>query len=193
MFAQAVSEPRQPRLPGGSTYATRPDFYGKSTFTFTTVFEHAPYCVQYLRASDIQILQAFYTTDDGGNPAVWTTQRIQDEIFGNGATPSRPVQLWFGEFLHGTLELSFRFWQDNRENYPFPWPCTQREWRALAPDWAPNDIGGFADIVETSLRQQGKQARSADARNSGFRRVALAVNQLGPHLFPLIFRPKRKS
>jgi PD-(D/E)XK nuclease superfamily protein len=111
---------------------------------------------------------------------------------GSALPPSRPVQLWFGEFLHGTLELSFRFWQDNRENYPFPWPCTQREWRAPAPDWAPNDIGGFADIVETSLRQQGKQARSADARNSGFRRVALAVNELGPHLFPLIVSAEKK-
>lgn len=45
MFAQAVSEPQQPRLPEGGVYATRPDFYGKSTFTFTTVFEHQPYCV----------------------------------------------------------------------------------------------------------------------------------------------------
>jgi hypothetical protein len=105
---------------------------------------------------------------------------------GSALPPSRPVQLWFGEFLHGTLELSYRFWQANRESYPFPWPCTQREWRATAPDWAPNDIGSFANRIENALRQQGKQARSADARNSGFRRVELAVNELGPHLFPLI-------
>lgn len=85
MFARAVSEPQQPRPPAGGAYATRPDFYGKSTFTFTTVFEHAPYSVQYLRASDIQILRGLYTTDNGGNPAVWTVQRIQEEIFENGA------------------------------------------------------------------------------------------------------------
>jgi hypothetical protein len=42
------------------------------------------------------------------------------------------------------------------------------------------------------LRQQGKQARSADARNSGYRRVALAINQLGPHLFPLIASAEKK-
>lgn len=85
MFARAVSEPQQPRPPAGSAYATRPDFYGKSTFTFTTVFEHAPYSVQYLRASDIQILRGLYTADNGGDPTVWTVQRIQEEIFENGA------------------------------------------------------------------------------------------------------------
>jgi hypothetical protein len=111
---------------------------------------------------------------------------------GSALPPSRPVQQWFGEFLHGTLELAFRFWEENHNDFPFPWPCTQREWRSPAPDWPPNDIGRFADIVESSLRQQGKQARSADARNSGFRRVALAINQLGPHLFPVIASAEKK-
>lgn len=111
---------------------------------------------------------------------------------GSALPPSRPVQQWFGEFLHGTLELAFRFWKENHNDFPFPWPCTQREWRSPPPDWLPNDIGRFADIVESSLRQQGKQARSADARNSGFRRVALAINQLGPHLFPVIASAEKK-
>ncbi|MBZ0158182.1 MAG: PD-(D/E)XK nuclease family protein [Alphaproteobacteria bacterium] len=111
---------------------------------------------------------------------------------GSALPPSRPVQQWFGEFLHGTLELAFRFWEKNHDDYPFPWPCIQREWRAPAPNWAPNDIGRFADIIESALRQQGKQARSAAARNSGFRRVELAINQLGPHLFPLIDAAEKK-
>ena len=106
--------------------------------------------------------------------------------------PSRPVQQWFGEFLHGTLELAFRFWTEHHQTYPFPWPCTQRVWGAPAPAWDLNDIGRLADLVESALRQQGKQARSADTRNSGFRRVALAVNQLGPHLFPLIASAEKK-
>lgn len=111
---------------------------------------------------------------------------------GSSLPPSRPVQLWFGEFLHGTLELAFRFWEEHRQDYPFPWPCKQREWRAPEPDWGANDIGRLADLVESALRQQGKQARSADARNSGYRRVALAINQLGPHLFPLIASAEKK-
>lgn len=111
---------------------------------------------------------------------------------GSALPPSRPVQLWFGEFLHGTLELAFRFWEGHHQKYPFPWPCTQREWRSPPPDWAQNDIGRFADLVESGLRQQGKQARSTAARNSGFRRVSIAINQLGPHLFPLIASAEKK-
>ena len=111
---------------------------------------------------------------------------------GSSLPPSRPVQQWFGEFLHGVLELAYGFWEKNKEDFPFPWPCTPREWRAEAPDWMPSDIGRFADLVESGLRQQGKQARSAAARNSGFNRIASAVNQLGPHLFPLIDSAEKK-
>lgn len=111
---------------------------------------------------------------------------------GSALPPSRPVQQWYGEFLHGTLELVFRFWKNHRDIHPFPWPCTPREWNATEPNWAENDIGRFADLVETGLRQQGKQARSKDARKSGYRRVALAINELGPHLFPLIDAVEKK-
>ena len=111
---------------------------------------------------------------------------------GSALPPSRPVQQWFGEFLHGTLELAFHFWEENRDKYPLPWPCTQRQWRAQVPDWLENDIGRFADIVENSLRQQGKQARSADARDSGYRRLEIAINELGPYLFPLIRVTEKK-
>lgn len=111
---------------------------------------------------------------------------------GSSLPPSRPVQQWFGEFLHGSLELAFNFWDENRDTYPLPWPCTKREWREPVPDWPDNDIGRFADIVETSLRQQGKQARSTEARNSGYHRLALAINELGPNLFPLIQLTEKK-
>jgi hypothetical protein len=111
---------------------------------------------------------------------------------GSALPPSRPVQQWYGEFLHGTLELVFRFWNSHRNSFLFPWPCTPRDWNAVAPQWVENDIGKFADLVETGLRQQGKQARSREARESGYRRVALAINELGPHLFPLIDAVEKK-
>lgn len=111
---------------------------------------------------------------------------------GSALPPSRPVQLWFGEFLHGTLELAYRFWQGNHQHYQFPWPCHPRPWQAEELDWAENDIGKFANMIEVSLRQQGKQARSAAARNSGYRRVDAAINLIGPHLFPLIASAEKK-
>ena len=115
---------------------------------------------------------------------------------GSSLPPSRPVQLWFGEFVHGTLEMAYRFWkelcQDGQQPPRFPWPCTKREWRQESPIWDDHDIGKFADLVENSLRQQGKQARSTAARDSAYRRVEVAVNELGPHLFPLISSTERR-
>lgn len=115
---------------------------------------------------------------------------------GSALPPSRPVQLWFGEFLHSTLEMAYRFWDELRQKGQqppnFPWPCTKREWRQDSPNWANNDIGKFADLVENALRQQGKQARSTAARDSAYRRIEVAVNELGRHLFPLIASTERK-
>ena len=106
--------------------------------------------------------------------------------------PSRPVQLWFGEFLHGALELAFNFWKENPE-FKLPWPCTKVDRKADSlPSWVQNDIGKFAHTIETSLLHQGKQARSEDARNSAYKRVEVAINKLGPYLFPLIQATEKK-
>ena len=115
---------------------------------------------------------------------------------GSSLPPSRPVQLWFGSFIHGVLELSYRFWDEKRKSGQtppeFPWPCTKREWQQPKPNWAENDIGYFANTMEEALSRQGIQARSAEARNSAYHRIKLAVNELGPHLFPLISTAERR-
>lgn len=76
MYAQKLIEPKQPELPVGGNYATRPDFFGKSTYTFTTKFEHKPFSVQFNRASDIQILHSLYKED--------TITSIRNTIFNKG-------------------------------------------------------------------------------------------------------------
>ena len=115
---------------------------------------------------------------------------------GSALPPSRPVQLWFGEFIHGTLEICYRFWDETRQSGgqppAFPWPCTPRQWGENNPNWEQHDIGSFANSVEEALRRQGKQARSTDARDSAYQRVEVAVNELGPHLFPLIAAAERR-
>lgn len=89
MFARTIEEPKQPELPKGGMYATRPDFYGKSTYTFRTKFTHKPYSVQFNRASDIQILSAIYnSTSDVNNPStvetvMGTLLNQNDEFFVN--------------------------------------------------------------------------------------------------------------
>ena len=112
--------------------------------------------------------------------------------------PSRPVQLWFGEMLHGSLELVYRYWKDKRRDGDalpdFPWPCTRKELRADAeiPDWEEHDIGRFGSTVEEALRHQGKNPRSTATRDAAYERIETAVNQLGPHLFPLITSAERQ-
>lgn len=104
---------------------------------------------------------------------------------GSQLPPSRPVQLWFGEFIHGVMESAFRMWLTSSPQ--FPWPCTPTPYRQDPPPGrVSHDIGVIGDTVENTLRARGKIPRSTDLRDSAYRRAALAVNELGPHLFPLI-------
>jgi hypothetical protein len=94
MFANAIIEAIQPQKPSGGFYATRPDYFGKSSYTFNTKYGtpqqiHKPYSVQFNRASDIQFLNAIYDNtvqDYVGNqePPLNTVQEVMRNIFKNG-------------------------------------------------------------------------------------------------------------
>jgi hypothetical protein len=83
MYAQKLIEPKQPELPKGGKYATRPDFFGKSTYTFTTKFEHKPFSIQFNRASDIQILHSLYKEESITNIRDIIFNKGNDEYFSN--------------------------------------------------------------------------------------------------------------
>jgi hypothetical protein len=105
---------------------------------------------------------------------------------GSSLPPSRPVQMWTGEFVHGVLEEAYRHWL---EHHPaFPWPCNATPWPPPAVPLVRvlHDIGVLGELVETRLAAGGKRPRSSTARNSAYSRVDAAINLLAPHLFPLI-------
>lgn len=105
--------------------------------------------------------------------------------------PSRPVQLWFGEFIHGVMENAYRIWKS--DSPPFPWPANPTPYREEPPeDRTFYDIGTIGDTVENTLRVGGKNPRSRDARAFAYRRAERAVNELGQHLFPLIESAEEK-
>jgi hypothetical protein len=87
--------------------------------------------------------------------------------------PSRPVQLWFGEFIHGVLEESFRRYQHGATGLP-PWPTA--------------DLDEIRSLVKARLGARGLFAWSPDLERLGDERANAAVQDLGPHLFPIIHR-----
>jgi len=63
-FAQEVIKPEIPLMANGAefVYATRPDTFGKATFSLTTGFKHIPHGIQFFRSNDDAILKVLYKT-----------------------------------------------------------------------------------------------------------------------------------
>ena len=60
MFAKKLEAPQTPQQPLGSKYATRPDYFGRSSYAFTTTYQHKPFSVTFLRSNDDILLSALY-------------------------------------------------------------------------------------------------------------------------------------
>jgi hypothetical protein len=63
LMAQKITKLEVPKQPEGPLYSTRPDFYGKSTYTFDTVVDTAnrtPYGIVFYRSSEDRILDVLY-------------------------------------------------------------------------------------------------------------------------------------
>ena len=106
---------------------------------------------------------------------------------GSALPPSRPVQLWFGKFIHGVMEAAYRLWSSSSPPPAFPWPFNPTPYLGTAPAGrVAHDIGTIGDMVEETLRAQGKISRSSAARDSAYSRAEAAVNEIAPHLFPLV-------
>ncbi len=107
--------------------------------------------------------------------------------------PSTPVQLWFGEFIHGVMEEAYKTWCADPEafQFPCPWETNIREIelsvnrrlkaKGLLPPphlFCPYDAN------------TGSQGHCPDADHPhkflASQRAEVAINTWGQHLFPLI-------
>lgn len=107
--------------------------------------------------------------------------------------PSTPVQLWFGEFIHGVMEEAYVEWKQNQDKKRFPW------------NWEP-DIREIELRINQRLKAKGLMPTpglfcpyDSSYESKGCcpnrkhphvlvasRRADEAINTWGPHLFPLI-------
>lgn len=100
--------------------------------------------------------------------------------------PSKPVQLWFGEFIHGVMEEAFVRWSQGSAPPNFPW------------SWQPT-IREIELVIAQRLMARGlyPPPNVFDRKpTSNFliasQRAEAAINTWGPHLFPLIAEPEVK-
>ena len=95
-----------------------------------------------------------------------------------GNLPStRPVQLWFGQFIHGVMEESFRRFDTAR-----------KAGKIDLPPWDEATIVEICELLKARLAAQGIYPYDSTLEMLGDERAKRAINQLGPELFPLIRR-----
>mgnify|MGYP001140417834 CR=1 FL=1 len=122
MYAVKVEKTEKPEeIIGGSLYATRPDFYNRSTFTFTTRYnrERKPYGLLHYRANDEDLLNVLYKPT--------TVSTIREELNKLGGNDEIDFNKRWADFLdfnglatRGQYDV---FPKNNpEENYQFPLP-----------------------------------------------------------------------
>lgn len=89
---------------------------------------------------------------------------------------SRPVQLWFGEFIHGVLEESFRRYKDKIGK------------SGALPPWSPEEVEDIRRLIKARLASRGLYAWDEKLEQLGDNRAEAAIQELGPQLFPIIHR-----
>ncbi len=96
--------------------------------------------------------------------------------------PSKPVQRWFGEFLHGVMEETYRQWAVAPLSFPVS------DLYLLRIEQLVIDRLGARGIWPRNLAICDLQARKTGAivNDLAHRRARASVNVWGPNLFPLI-------
>lgn len=113
LYARKIIEPIAPDRPKGPTYATRPDFYGKATWTFDSKMnttDRDPYMLLFFRATGDAVLNALYKAE--------TIQTIRENLAALGE------DLWFTDRWNGLVNMELDGLKQFKEyqGYRFPNP-----------------------------------------------------------------------
>lgn len=116
LIAAEIIEPQIPLRPKGLKYAAPPDAYGKSSYTLTVDFNHAPFAAAFYRADAFTILRAIY------GPETFATIRMalfppeKDSFFANRFDDL----LAFGDTASSVTQ--FASFPLNGDSFSFPFP-----------------------------------------------------------------------
>ncbi len=104
--------------------------------------------------------------------------------------PSKPVQRWFGEFIHGVLEEAYLEWDLHNKQFPWDWKTDIRpiedmiDVRLQVEGLYPYDEDLFYSLLNSDLTID--ELNEHDHKKLASARAEKAINMWGPHLFPLI-------
>ena len=107
--------------------------------------------------------------------------------------PSKPVQRWFGEFIHGVLEEAFIQWKNEQTEFPWDWkqdirPIEDRiDLRLQVRGLYPHDEDLFFSILnQPDSNMTIDDLNEHDHKKLASARAEKAINIWGKYLFPLI-------
>ena len=106
--------------------------------------------------------------------------------------PSKPVQRWFGEFIHGVMEEAYLDWKYQKKEFPWDWKEDIRpiedqiDLRLQVRGLYPHDEDLFFSINQPGSDLNLEDLNEHDHKKLASARAEKAINIWGKHLFPLI-------
>ena len=132
LYAVELNPPQQPQEPGGPLFATRPDYYGKSTYTFDTQIERDatrdPYSLVFFKGNHMVILKSLYEEfpplGSTSTPLRNTVQEILEDLatITNDAYYYDRYYHLVNQSLHDFLDGTLGGVQGDPSNFRFPMP-----------------------------------------------------------------------
>jgi hypothetical protein len=118
---------------------------------------------------------------------------LQYRLYNRGKLPpSVPVQQWFGEFIHGTMEEAYARWHDAQwtdyqQSFPWTWEGHLRAIElAIYQRLMARGLGPPPGLLYKNLKRSDYETATQDNRGIASLRFDMALNSWGPHLFPLV-------
>jgi len=111
--------------------------------------------------------------------------------------PAKPVQMWFGEFIHGVMHEAYMRWQQEKtfRKFPWDWDPRVREIEAMINRrlWS-KGLNPTPRLYCPYDSSQTRQGLCPDAKHPhkliASIRAELSINTWGQHIFPLIEEPE---